>query len=77
MTLNTIYSIPKGFLEVPRTNTNFGAKSIRNICLTQWNDILRLLSIENYSEYYKCEYWLQHSKLSTLKKMVKDQNTGI
>ena len=72
MTLNKIYSIPKGSLEVPMTNTNFGAKSIRNICSTQWNDILRRLSIENYSEYCKCEYWLQHSKLCTLKKMVKD-----
>jgi len=72
MTLNTMYSIPKGSLEVPRTNTSFGAKSIRNICATQWNDLLRLLSIKNYSEYCKCEYWLQHSKLISLKKMVKD-----
>ena len=72
MTLNTMYSIPKGSLEVPKTNSNFGTKSIRNICATQWNDILRLLSIKNYGEYCKCEYWLQHSKLISLKNMVKD-----
>ena len=72
MTLNTIYSMPKASLDVPLTNSTFGAKSIRNICATQWNDILRVLSIKNYSDYCKCEYWLQQSKLNSLKKMVKE-----
>ena len=72
MTLNTIYSMPKASLDVPLTNSTFGAKSIRNICATQWNNILRVLSIKNYSDYCKCEYWLQQSKLNSLKKMVKE-----
>ena len=70
--LNTIYSTPKGFLDIPKTNTTSGQKSIRCICSKDWNTILRELSLKNLDEYNKCELWLQTSKLQTVKRLLKE-----
>ena len=69
--LNSKYSQPRGSLEIPKVNTSSGEKSIRNICSILWNKFFRELSIENITEYNKCELWLQNTKIHTLKHMLK------
>jgi hypothetical protein len=69
--INSAYSTPKGSLEIPNFNTNSGKTSIKYICTTTWNAILKELSAKYPMKYQTNEFWLKDSKINTLKQLLK------
>ena len=67
---NSIYSIPKGSLELP-ARFNSAKKSIKYICCKDWNSILKELSNKFKEKYLSNENWLISLKVSTLKHLLK------
>ena len=48
---NSVYSIPKGSLQLPKFKTNAGKASMKYICCSTWNHTLKDLSIKNIKKY--------------------------
>ena len=49
-----------------------GNKSIKFICVTEWNQIHRELSIDNFAKYSENSLWLQMTKSKNLKYILKN-----
>ena len=62
-----VYSIPKGSLQLPIYKTNSGKTSIKYICSVTWNQILKELSIANIEKYNRDPYWINNTKVNSLK----------
>ena len=74
-TINSItsaYSTPKGSLSVPIFTTSTGDLSLKYVCSTQWNMILKKLSTKFPKEYSSNPFWLISSSAATLKRVLKD-----
>ena len=56
--LNSIYSLPTGSLELPIYRTESGKSSIRFICSTIWNSTLKDLSMKNSKKYNNNPFWI-------------------
>ena len=70
--LNTQLSMPNGSLEIPVYETTAGNKSIKFICVTEWNQIHRELSIDNFPKYSENSFWLQMTNSKNLKYILKN-----
>ena len=70
--LNSNYSIPNGSLVLPTYQSKTGEESIKYICCTTWNSILKDLSISNKEEYDKDPFWINHTRIGCLKKILKN-----
>ena len=68
--LQTPLSIPNGSLEFPIYD-NSGNKSTKFICVSEWNQIHRELSIKFFSKYLENSELLQMTKLKTVKQLIK------
>ena len=68
--LNSTLSIPKGSIELPQTRTNSGKKSIKYVCSSSWNKILKELSIKHPDKYQENNMWLLNLKTYSLKSML-------
>ena len=68
--LNSTLSIPKGSIELPQTRTNSGKKSIKYVCSSSWNKILKELSIKHPDKYQENNMWLLNLKTHSLKSML-------
>ena len=69
--LSSIYSTPRGSLQIPQYRTNVGKSSIRYICAITWNYTLKDFSTKNNDDHQQCPYWMNQLKISTLKKRLK------
>ena len=69
--LNSVYSIPKGSLQLPNFKTNAGKSSIKYICSSTWNHALKDLSIKNVKKYSHDPFWLNKTDSKTLKHILK------
>ena len=67
---NSVYSIPKGSLELPKTNLLVGKKSIRYACSDTWNSTLKELA-RIYPLLSSNENWLKDLTIPQLKKLMK------
>ena len=65
--LNSIYSLPTGSLKLPAYRTESGKSSIRFICSSTWNTILKDISIKNINKYNKDHFWMNKTNIKTLK----------
>ena len=65
--LNSIYSLPTGSLKLPAYRTESGKSSIRFICSSTWNTILKDISIKNINKYNKDHFWMNKINIKTLK----------
>ena len=68
--LNSIYSLPTGSLELPIYRTESGKSSIRFICSTIWNSTLKDLSMKNIKKYNKDPFWINKTNVKTLKRIL-------
>ena len=69
--LGNVYSIPKGSLQLPIYKTNSGKTSIKYICSITWNQILKELSTANIEKYNRDPYWINNTKVNSLKVILK------
>ena len=69
--LNSVYSVPVGSLQLPSYRTNSGKSSIRYICSSTWNSILKELSIKNFKKYNQDPFWINKTNVKTLKFVLK------
>ena len=69
--LGNAYSIPKGSLQLPNFKTNSGKTSIKYICSITWNQILKELSIKNIEKYNQDPYWINNTRVNSLKVVLK------
>ena len=69
--LNSTYSIPTGSLILPTYRNNAGKSSIRYICCSTWNSILKDLSIVNIEKYIKDPFWINKTNINILKDILK------
>ena len=68
--LNSIYSLPTGSLELPIYRTESGKSSIRFICSTIWNSTLKDLSMKNIEKYNKDPFWICKTNIKNLKRIL-------
>ena len=69
--LSSTYSFPTGSLELPDYRTEFGKSSIRCICSTTWNSLLKDLSLNNIEKYNKDPFWINNTSMKLLKNTLK------
>ena len=69
--LDNVYSIPKGSLQLPNYRTNSGKTSIKYICSITWNQILKELSLTNLEKYIQDPYWINNTRVNSLKAILK------
>ena len=67
---NSVYSTPKGSLELPKTNLLVGKKGIKYVCANTWNTTLKELARKN-STLANNENWLKDLTIPQLKKLLK------
>ena len=65
--LNSIYSLPTGSLKLPAYRTESGKSSIRFICPSTCNAILKDISMKNIIKYNKDLFWVNKSNIKTLR----------
>ena len=70
--LSSTYSLPTGSLELPDYRTEFGKSSIKCICSTTWNSLLKDLSLNNTEKYNKDPFWINNTSVKLLKNMLKE-----
>ena len=70
--LNSNYSIPTGSLNLPTHKTNAGKTSIRYICCSTWNLILKDLSKKYVDKYKKDPYWINNTSVKVIKQILKE-----
>ena len=59
--LNLVYSLPAGSLELPMYITSSGKSSTKYICASAWNSTLKDLSIKNIEKYNSDPFWLSNT----------------
>ena len=69
--LNSTYSLPLGSLQLPLYKTTAGESSIKYICPSIWNIILKELSLKNIEKYEKNPFWIKKLTTTSLKHMLK------
>ena len=67
---NSVYSTPKGSLELPKTNLLVGKKGIKYVSANTWNTTLKELARKN-STLANNENWLKDLTIPQLKKLLK------
>ena len=60
--LSSTYSLPR---------TEFGKSSIKYICSTTWNSLLKDLSLNNTEKYNKDPFWIKNTSAKRLKNILK------
>ena len=70
--LNSVYSKPMGSLEEPSYRINWGKSTIKYLCCTTWNALLKDLSVRNPDLYEKDPFWMNNTKLGKFKSMLKN-----
>ena len=65
--LGNVYSIAKGSLQLPNYKTNWGKTSMKYMCSITWNQILKDLSIANIEKDNRYPYWINTTKVNSLK----------
>lgn len=68
---NSVYSIPKGSLELPKTNLLVGKKGIKYVCASTWNTTLKELA-RIHPNLADNENWLKDLTILQLKRLLKD-----
>ena len=69
---DSTYSNLKGSLEMPKYSSKSGELSIRYICSSSWNLLLRDLSIKYPNKYISNDNWLKSTSSNVLKKLLKE-----
>ena len=69
--LSSTYSLPTGSLELSDYRTEFGKSSIRYICSSTWNSLLKELSLNNIEKYNKDPFWINNTTIQLLKNTLK------
>ena len=70
--LGNAYRIPKGSLQITNYKTNSGKTSIKYICSITWNQILKELAIANIEKYNRDPYWINNTRVNSLKVILKN-----
>ena len=65
--LNSTYSLPTGSLKLPAYITESGKSSIRFICSSAWNSMLKDFFIKNNTKYNKDPFWSSKTNIKILK----------
>ena len=68
---NSLYSVPRGSLELPKTNLLVGKKSVKYICANTWNITLKELS-RLYPDLANNPNWFKDLSVFKLKKLLKN-----
>ena len=70
--LNSIYSTPIGSLQLPNYKTKSGKTSIKYICSSSWNSILKELSRKNIKYHKQDPFWISKTNVTVLKQILKN-----
>ena len=70
--LKSAYSFPTGSFQLPEYRTNSGKSSIKYICSSAWNSILKELSMKNSQKYKQEPFWISKTNINTLKHLLKN-----
>ena len=68
---NSLYSVPKGSLELPKTNLLVGKKSIKYICANNWNTTLKELA-RIHPNLANNQNWFKDLSVFKLKHLLKN-----
>ena len=72
---NSLYSVPKGSLELPKTNLLVGKKSTKYICANTWNTTLKELA-RIHPDLANNQNWFKELSVFKLKQLLKNHFLG-